>query len=215
MKPAGVFDVKYRPRQRDMFNDWIQAGETFHLSEQLRALIAQDCYPRFQGVNSFSLDDIITWLRTYLTVQVSSITYYNNRYKISALLTLLLFMLVTCYQIPLSVAWSWIGSCPQNNGRVCLEVAGISQPAHDAQHPSSFFLFTSSWQAGPPDCSIKSSNWACSKKTCNLVGATNSWITGWNSKVSHTHTHIHSVFIHISTRFVAGPWLMSRAPKNF
>jgi len=40
MKPAGVFDVKYRPRQRDMFTDWIQAGETFHLSEQLRALIA-------------------------------------------------------------------------------------------------------------------------------------------------------------------------------
>lgn len=85
MKPAGVFDVKHRPRQRDMFTDWIQAGETFHLSEQLRALIARDCYPRFQGTNSFRLNDIKNWLRTYLTVHGSSLAYYNNRYKFSAL----------------------------------------------------------------------------------------------------------------------------------
>ena len=41
-----------------MFTDWIQAGETFHLSEQLRALIAQDCYLRYQGTNYFRLDEV-------------------------------------------------------------------------------------------------------------------------------------------------------------
>ena len=111
MKPAGVFDVKYQSRRRDLFADWIQAGETFHLSEPLRALIARDCYPRFVGVNSFTLSEIKNWLRDYLNVHASSITYYNNRYKTktkknkkkgkySVLMTLI------CYKVTLSAAGS-------------------------------------------------------------------------------------------------------------
>ena len=49
MKPAGVFEVCPTPINYDIYTDWIQAGETFHLSEGLRGLIARDAYPHFQG----------------------------------------------------------------------------------------------------------------------------------------------------------------------
>ena len=105
MKPAGVFEVKYQPRGRDMFADWIQNGETFHLSEPLRALIARDCYPRFVGANSFSLTDIKSWLQTYLTVHGSSITYFNNRYTLEvAYIDYSFIYLVFCFKVPLSIA---------------------------------------------------------------------------------------------------------------
>jgi len=79
MKPAGVFDVRPVPTSYDIYTDWIQAGETFHLSEGLRGLIARDGYPYFKDTNSFTLPQIKAWLSQYLAARSTELTYLNNR----------------------------------------------------------------------------------------------------------------------------------------
>jgi len=211
MKPAGVFDVKYRPRQRDMFTDWIQAGETFYLSEQLRALIARDCYPRFQGTNSFRLDDIKNWLRTYLTVHGSSLAYYNNRYKNSLhsrnsyspkLLIARSLYLLTNHEL---------GHVLQTSAVYILEL-----PAYLNRHmmpntppPSPFLLHPNREDHMVVTPRVQDEP-VPKKKTVILLTPRILGSSGETVRcVTHTHTHI--MFICISIRCVAGRWLMRRA----
>ena len=79
MKPAGVFEVCPTPINYNIYTDWIQAGETFHLSEGLRGLIARDAYPHFKDTNSFTLPQIKSWLNRYLAARMNELTYINNR----------------------------------------------------------------------------------------------------------------------------------------
>ena len=79
MLPAGLFEVHPTPTNNDIYTGWIQVGETFHLSEGLRGLVARDAYPHYQDKTSFTLPQIKAWLEQYLTARSNELAYINNR----------------------------------------------------------------------------------------------------------------------------------------